>query len=561
MISKSTLMNNRGKISRSASRAQLLDQGRESFRKQKWGSAFSQLSEADKLAPLEGEGLVEFAQAALLLGRDAEGGDILARAHQSFLNLGETRIAARTAFWLGFTSLLNGEFAKAGGWLSRAERLLDGHPDCAEKGYLLLPTGYRSFHGGDPATAHGMFVRAAAIGELFGDRDLSTLGLQGQGRALIRQGEIAKGVTLLDEAMIAVTAGEVSSLTAGGVYCSVLDACGEIFDLKRAQEWTLALEKWCASQPDLVPYRGHCLVRRAELMQLHGAWPDALAEAQKATEWLSRPLPKAEAGSAFYCLGEIHRLRGAFTEAEEAYRLANQWNRVARPGLALLRLAQGQLDAATAAIQRIVEDVHEPGIRALVLDAYVEILLAANDVQAARTAADELASIAGLREVPFLCALASRACGAVLLAEHNARLAFTTLRQSWTIWCELNAPYEAARTRVLIAIACRELGDEDAAVLELGAALKVFTTLGAIIEISRVKALLNRKVSTAAGSLTMRELQVLRLVASGMTNRGIAGGLQISEKTVARHISNIFNKLDLSSRAAATAYAYQQDLF
>src|SRR5262249_40720038 len=218
-----------------------------------------------------------------------------------FLARGEDRRAARCALWLGFTLLINGEPAQSGGWLSRASRLLEKEADCAEKGYLLLPVGYRSVLEGDAATAYRAFVQAGAIGEHLRDRDLMTLALQGQGRALIRQGEVGRGVALLDEAMVAVTAGEVSSVVAGSVYCSVIEACGEIYDLGRAHEWTSALEQWCKSQPDVVPYRGHCLVRRAEILQLHGAWLDALDQAQQARDWLSQPAPKPAVGAAIYC--------------------------------------------------------------------------------------------------------------------------------------------------------------------------------------------------------------------------------------------------------------------
>jgi DNA-binding NarL/FixJ family response regulator len=429
-----------------------------------------------------------------------------------------------------------------------------------ENGYLLLPTGYRSFQTGDAVTAQAMFVQAAAIGERFGDKDLVTLALQGQGRALIRQGEISRGVALLDEAMVAVTAGEVSALSAGGVYCSVLDACGEIFDLQRAQEWTSALEKWCASQPDLVPYRGHCLVRRAELMQLHGAWADALEWAQRAAEWLSHPTRKPGAGAAFYQVGEILRLRGEFIESEEAYRQASQWSRIPGPGLALLRLAQGQVEAANTAVRRMADEVRETGPRARVLEAYVEIVLAAGDFTAARGAADELEEFAASHSIPFLRALSSRTSGAVLLAEGKAREALRELRQSWNLWCELQAPYEASRVRYLIALACLKLDDEENALSELTAARQTFQSLGAAVDLSRLETLLSRLGRKAEGPLTAREAQVLRLVASGITNRGIAGKLKISEKTVARHLSNIFTKLDLSSRTAATAYAYDNNL-
>lgn len=545
--------------SRSSNSVQTLDRGRKSLQNQAWRAAFDQLSAADRDVPLEPVDLEQLSQAAHLIGEQNASVDLLARAHQGFLSRGETRRAARSAFWLGFISLVSGEPAQASGWLSRAERLLDDQPDCVEKGYLLLPVGYRAVHGGDAKVAYRAFVEAAAVGERFSDSDLLTLARQGQGRALIRQGETARGVALLDEAMVAVRAGEVSAIVAGGVYCSLIDACSEIFDLRRAQEWTSALEQWCKSQPDLVPYRGHCLIRRAELMQLHGSWQDALAESQQACEQLSQPNPRPEAGAAFYRLAELYRLRGQFAEAEEAYRQASRLHRTPQPGLAQLRFAQGQHDAANVAIRRILEELVEPAARAGALDAYVEIVLAANDVPAARVAAGELSEIARRFNAPLLRAMSDRALGAVSLAADDAKAALPALRQSWITWSELEAPYEAARVRVLLALAYRELGDHDAADMELDAACQTFQRLGAAPALACVEALAQKK-SPTAGSLTEREVQVLKLVASGRTNRAIASKLGISEKTVARHLSNIFNKLDLSSRAAATAYAYQKQL-
>jgi DNA-binding CsgD family transcriptional regulator/tetratricopeptide (TPR) repeat protein len=553
-------MSSRSAASSSSTRAQALEHGREAFRKQAWGTAYSQLMAADREAQLEAEDLAQLAQAARLIGKEAEGADLLSRAHQAFLSRGDERPAARCAFWMGFSALINGEYAKAGGWLARAKRLLEGHPDCVENGYLLVPEGYRSFHEGDTITAEAIFVRATAVGERFSDKDLTTLALQGQGRALIRQGEIARGVALLDEAMVAVTAGEVSPLNAGGVYCSVLEGCGEIFDLQRAQEWTSALERWCASQPDLVPYRGHCLVRRAELLQLHGAWTEALEWAQRAVEWLSRPTPRPGLSAALYQVGEVQRLRGKFAESEEAYAQATQSSRCPGPGMAQLRFAQGRMDAANAAIRRMADEEMELGPRAKILDSYVEIVLAAKDIPAARVAAEELATIAARQDVAFFHALSLRAAGAVLLAEGNARTAMAELRRSWDHWSELQVPYEAARVRVLVGLASRELGDEENACLELTAARQVFQGLGATVDLSHVETLLSKTPACDAGPLTDREVQVLRLVASGMTNRGIAGKLQISEKTVARHVSNIFTKLGLSSRTAAAAYAYDHNL-
>jgi DNA-binding CsgD family transcriptional regulator len=485
--------------------------------------------------------------------------DLLARAHQSFLALGESRAAARCAFWLGFIALLGSDVAQASGWLSRAQRLLEGDSECVEKGYLFLPVGYRLVNGDEPGKAYDAFVQAGEIGKQFGDSDLVALSLQGQGRSLIRQGEITRGVALLDEAMVAVTAGEVSPLTAGGVYCSVLDACGEIFDLRRAQEWTSALERWCASQPDVVPYRGQCMVRRAEILQLHGAWEDAMAEAREACERFSRP-PRPEAGGAFYRLAELHRVRGEFDAAEKAYREASRWQRIPQPGMALLRLAQGRVEAASSSIRRVAEEVRDPGHRTRVLDHYVEIVLAAKDVAAARAAAEELAAIAQRFDAPLVDAMSARATGAVLLAEHDAKGALAELRRSWSLWCELDAPYEAARTRVLMAGACKEMDDCDTAKLELEMAREVFERLAAAPDLARLDNFLLQKSSSSTTVLTAREVQVLKLVASGKRNRAIAAKLGISEKTVARHISNIFNKLDISSRAAATAFAYQHQL-
>ncbi|HEX6896744.1 MAG TPA: hypothetical protein VF146_15795, partial [Bryobacteraceae bacterium] len=341
-----------------------LERARESFRKQAWGDAFAQYSTADGEASFEPMDLAQFAQAGYLIGRDVEAAGILARAHQAFLSTGAPQAASRCAFWLGFTSLLNGEFAQAGGWLARASRVLEGQPESAENGYLLLAAGFRAMHSGDSATALATFAQAAAIGERFGEKDLTALALQGQGRTLIRQGEIERGVALLDEAMVSVTAGEVSPLSAGGVFCSVLEGCREIFDFERAQEWTLALERWCASQPDLVPYRGNCIVHKAELLKLHGSWEEALDWAQRAAEWFSSPKHKQELGGAFYEIAEIERLRGKFAASEEAYHRASQFSQTIGPGLAQLRLAQGRVEAANQAIRRLSEDVHEPARRA-----------------------------------------------------------------------------------------------------------------------------------------------------------------------------------------------------
>jgi DNA-binding NarL/FixJ family response regulator len=461
---------------------------------------------------------------------------------------------------LGFSALLNGEFAQGSGWVARARRLLEGQSGCVEQGYLLLPTGLSSLFEGDVSGAHGAYVEAAAIGERFGDKDLVTFALNGQGRTLIRQGQLAAGVRLLDEAMVAVTSGEVSPLVAGAVYCSVIESCRETFDLRRAQEWTAALTRWCDSQPELVPYRSRCLLHRAEILQMHGAWTDALEEARRALEQLSLPTSRPAAGAAFYCIAELHRLRGEFAEAEEAYRQASRRQSVPQPGLARLRLAQGQVDAAQATIRRAFDEVHDPAGRSRVLDAYIEISLATKEIHSARVAVGELMEIAQKFNVPYLTALSAHASGSVLLAEHQVEDSLNALRKAWAAWRELEVPYEAARAQVLIATAFRESGDSATAAMELDLARETFRELGAAADLARLDCLFNTPALKVTGPLSAREVEVLKLVASGRTNRHIARELGISEKTVARHISNIFNKLDLSSRAAATAYAYEHNL-
>jgi DNA-binding CsgD family transcriptional regulator len=450
--------------------------------------------------------------------------------------------------------------AQASGWQTRAQRLLERHEDCVEKGYLLLPAALQSLAGGDVETAYELFSRAAETGARFGEMDLLTLGRLGRGRTLVHLGEAAAGVSLLDEAMVAATAGDVSPIVTGIVYCSAIEACQEMFDLGRAREWTAALSHWCTSQPGLLPYRGQCLVYRAEIMQLHGVWQDAFDEAQRACQYLSHPGSRPAVAAAFYQQGEVQRLRGEFAKAEESYRQASRLGREPEPGLALLRLAQGRVDAAAAAIRRAVDEAGDRLARSRLLGASVEIMLAAGDLQAARSAADELALLARDSGAAYLQAVAAHAAGEVLIALGDPRAALVSLRRAWAAWQEIEVPYEAARVRVLIGRCCRALGDEDTADMEFDAARWVFEELGARPALARLESLSGSPTVAGTGGLTAREIEVLRLVAAGKTNRAIAAELFLSEKTVARHVSNIFIKLDLSSRSAATAYAYEHDL-
>jgi DNA-binding CsgD family transcriptional regulator len=500
-------------------------------------------------------------QAALIADGPSDYLQVWEQAHQDFLNRGHVEAAARCAVWLSMALFDRGEHARAGGWIARARRLLeDGHLDCVEQGYLLGPAGRQAMAEGRFEEAFAISEQAIEIGKRFRDQDLVVLARHQQGRVRIRAGQIAEGLDLLDEVMAAVTSGETSPNVTGIVYCSVIDACAEILECQRMQEWTEALNSWLQSQPDKVPFRGRCLLHRVQILQLHGRWPDAMQEASRACDYLSAPPPHPLVGEAHYRQGELHRMRGEVREAEKAYAAASVAGREPQPGLALLRLAEGRVEAAKATIGALIEVDHDPSSRATILDACVDVLLAAGEVRAARDLAGELRRMAATLDLPYLRALSGRALGAALLAEGEAKAASTVLREARSGWRDLDAPYESARVRLLIGLACRQLGDEDSAALEIEAARRTFHRLGAATELARLEKLTQAGTAGPAGGLSGREVEVLALVATGKTNREIATVLSISEKTVARHVSNIFTKLDLPTRAAATAYAFKHDL-
>jgi DNA-binding CsgD family transcriptional regulator len=519
---------------------------------------------ADDEAAIDLEDLESLATAAYMVGRDAECADAWTRAYHAYVARGATTRAARCAFWLGWGLFYKGQMAQSGGWFQRAQRLVDEHgQDCPERGLLLVPRACAELFGAnDAAAAHARFSDVRRTGERFGDVDLIAFGLLGEGQGLIRLDQRAEGFALLDQAMVAATAGELSPMVAGTVYCAVILECRRVFDVARAVEWTGALKAWCDSDPDLVPYRGQCLVHRSEIMQLRGEWPEAIAEASRAAELLAMPPPQPAVGMAYYQQGELLRLRGEFRPAEEAFREASRWGRDPQPGLALLRLRQGQLDAARAAVTRVLEEADDPAVRAAVLPAAVEVALAANQTSEARAAVGELAAIAVRMDSLLLHAAADQASGAVLLAEGDARDACLDLRRARTTWQDLEAPYEAARSRVLLGLAYQELGDTDAATLEHEAARWVFDTLGAAPDLALLDQAMGRPepAGKAKAGLSTREIEVLALVVAGRTNREIARALTVSEHTVRRHVQNIFAKIGVSSRAAATAFALRHDL-
>lgn len=539
----------------------LHEQGRRAFDRGDWRGAYEHLRAAvGDDGETEPEDLERLAVAAYLTGRDVDSTGAWTRAHQGWLERGGYERAVRCAFWAGFGLVQRGELAQGGGWLARASSLVEQHGlDCVERGYLLLPEALMAMGGGELADALDRFSEAARLAQRFGDRDLAALATIGRAEAVLRSGRLPEGMRLLDEAMVSVTADETSPIVSGIVYCAVIDACQHALDLRRAREWTAALDRWCARQPDLVPYRGQCLVHRAQILRLGGQWGDAITEAQRACERLAEP-PHPAIGMAYYELGELHRLRGELSEAETAYRRAHAAGRQPHPGLALLRLAEGRIDTAAAAVERALDEAGDRLARAQILPGFVEIMVAAGRTADAQRAADELAELEAASPSGLLHAVAAHARGTVLLAAGEHRAALDALHAACRAWHHLEAPYEAARARVLIAAACEALGDPDTAELERDAARSVFERLGASPALARLDEAAGRPGRRGAAPVTARELEVLRLVAAGRTNREIARSLCISDRTVERHLSNIFTKIDVPNRAAATAYAYDHDL-
>jgi DNA-binding CsgD family transcriptional regulator len=524
--------------------------------------AFESLSRADQAAALGAEDLEAFARAGYMVGRDDDYVSGLERAHQAHLDAHDMPAAVRCAFWIGHNMLFRGERARASGWFGRGQRLLEGvERDCVERGYLLIPVWLEQMGRADYEAAHSTAADAAEIGERFGDRDLVWLARDDQGCALVKQGRMGDGLRLVDEVLVAATAGELSPIVTGIVYCNTIAFCRDAYELRHAREWTEALSRWCDRQPEMVAHNGLCLVHRAEIMELKGAWATALEEAERAAERFAEGvLNQLACGKAHYRQGEVRRLRGELDAAEHAYREASRCGSEPQPGLALLRLSQDNGIAAASAIRRAVGEATQPLKRAALLPAYVEIMLAVGELERARGACQELEKIAERQGTEALGAMSAQAVGAVAVSEGDADSALAALRRARVLWQELGAPYQVARVRVLVGLACRALGDEDTAELELEAARDVFGELGAAPERGRVDALLLRAASRDRHGLTLREVEVLGLVAAGRSNRQIAAELVISEHTVARHLQNLFAKLGVSSRTAATAFAFEHDL-
>ncbi len=534
-----------------------LDRARQAYERREWVTAYEALSDADTSA-LNADDFARLAMAAYLVGRRNDCIQALQRAYQAHLDQGEVLPAVRCGFWLAHALLMGGEAAVGGGWVARCQRLLeDVDEDVVERGYLLIHAMFQNVFSGGFEEAYRLSLEIADYGHRFGDPDLIANGLNAQGRMLLYSGRVPEGLALLDEAMVGISTGDVSPVFAGEIYCSLIEACQEASDYGRAAEWTSALTAWIDTQPGLVPFTGQCAVHRGQIMRVRGAFVAAVEEFRRATERYVAADTPAPAGLAMGECGEVLRILGDLPAAEAAYERAVGFGYEAQPGRSLLWLDRGRQAAAVAAVNRLLAEPQDPVHRSQLLPGAVEVLLSAGEVEQASAVARELGEIADAFGCAALRAMSAYARGRTQLAGGQAELAVPELRRAMAGWRSLDAPYEAARARLQLGLALRVLADEESATAEIAAARATFGTLGAVPAEREAARLLG---TAHPSGLTDREVEVLRLVARGSSNPEIATTLVLSEKTVARHLSNIFTKLDVGSRTAAAAFAFDNGL-
>lgn len=524
-----------------------------------WLARFDEL--AGRRATLVADELDELGLAAWLLGRQDESEAAWDAAHRAYLAADDPDGALRCLFWLGFTLGEHGEAVKARAWMGRllelcADRTARG--DATAQAVAATCEAFAAWAGGriDDAVATG--ERAVALSRAAGLDDFAVLATLGLARALVQQGSYEEGFARMDALMLAISRGEVSDRVAGPAYCAVVASCLDRWDIERAGAWTRDLGAWCDAQHGLQPFLGECSVHRGIVLSLGGEWEEAERLLVEVAEHERRP---ATLENALYQLAELHRRLGRSDEADEALRRAGELGRDVQPGLALLRRDAGRTAVARSGVLRALESMPTPGVRAELLAVHAELEAEAGEPAVAERADHELRALAESVGTPYLLALADRASGAVRLAAGDPAGALPLLRRSWAAWRSLDAPYEGALTRILLARAARAAGDEEGAQLEFDAARSALTALGALPDLARLERLAAAAPSAAARSgLSRREVEVLRLIATGASNRRIAEHLFLSERTVARHVSNILGKLGLPSRAAATAFAFEHGL-
>lgn len=530
-------------------------------RRRDWSAAYAAYA---GIEPRDGPTTEGLAESTWWLGNMDEAIRLYADAYRQHVDAGDLESAARTAVLLSIHCRLVGESAQSAGWDSRAQRVLEELPECAAHGYPLY-LGTAGLTGSDLEAAEASAGRMQDLGRRHDDPNLVALGVYFTGRVRIKQARVAEGLALLDEAMLAALSDDLDTFWTGAIYCGLMDACNELRDLRRASEWTEATRRWSDPLPLASLYPGICRVHRAQVLTSRGSWAEAEQEALSACEDMVG-IDVFAVADAYYEVGEVRRVRGDLAGAEQAYHQAHDHGRDPQPGMALLRLAQGRSEEAAASIAAVLAAGGRSRLdQAALLAAQTEIALARGEVDLAEQASAELARTAHDFDSPGLRADAHRSCGSVMLARGRTMEALSELRMAFNAWNKLDVPYEAARTREQLAAAYRACGDTDAATREEAAAQACFERLGVVSAGSR-GASGSRGPSGAADTpdlpdgLSAREVEVLRVLATGKSNKEIAEELFLSPKTVARHLSNIFAKTGTSSRAAATAYAYDQGL-
>lgn len=532
-----------------------LQRARAAYAQRQWAPAREAYLAARGAAPLSAEDMAALSDAAWWEGAIDESLSACEEAYRLFLHGDDSRPrqAAMLAIDIGFSWYLRGEEAMGSGWVSRARRLIEGDGECAEHGYLQSMAIDEALGVGNFDAAIEAARAVAEIGARHGDETLCAYALVGEGVALIKQGRVREGLAALDEAMLPVVAGRVRPTWAGNIYCQLMSVCHELADLRRARQWTDATARWCEGFSNAVMFLGVCRVHRAQLLQVHGDW--ALAEEEVAQ--VCRDLAAMNVGAvglALYELGEVRRMRGDLPGAAAAYAQAHEHGKEPQPGLALVWIAEGRPAAALEALAACEARTIDPLAKTRLWEALAQAAVAVDDLAAAGAAADALDEAAATYASPGLLAAATQTRGRVCLAADDTAAAVAVLRSACQQWQDLDAPYQLARTRLVLGEALARGGDEHGALLERDAAVAALTRLGVISATGA-----GRPAALPDG-ITRREAEVLALVAQGLTNREAADALVLSERTVARHLANLYTKIGVTTRTAATTYAHRHGL-
>lgn len=522
-----------------------------------WATAYDLLKGETPYADMPEEDLVALADAAWWVGDLDTCIAARERLYEIYSDAGNSARAAMEALSVALRLGDKGEEALAAGWRARAYRLAADEPGSLVAGYLVSLESDNAFHAGALDECVSKARAAREIGTKQGDPTLVAWCTHLEGLGLLKQGHVTAGWGALDESMVAISSGDIHPMWAGLMHCGMLLACDLMADSRRGWQWVKATERWLKDLPGAVLYPGVCRIHKVRFMQLNGGWPEAEAEAWRACEELMQ-VHVYTAARGYYEIAEIKRLRGDYEAAFELYQRAHELGFDPQPGLAQLRLAQGRLDAARAGMRRVLDSIQDEPSRAALLPHAVEIALVSGELEEARSFTAELSSIAERYASPGMRACAAVARGRVALVEGDAPAALRDLQQAVNAWIQIDCPYELARTRLLLAEAYRLLDDAEGSSMEVEAARSVFERLGADPDLRRTHEMVGGRPN--ASGLSDREVEVLRLITDGRSNKEISAALVISENTVARHIANIFSKIGVTSRAAAASFALKHDL-